>query len=129
MPSRPGRFLKSFGSQNSYFNGLWAEILCAVYLWLRGYRILRWRYKTKLGEIDLIAQRGKSLVFIEVKGRESLDDAIAAVSPQSQKRIIDAARMFLSYNPALQSHDLRFDVMAVCFPYHIKHLENAWGVF
>jgi len=90
---------------------------------------LRWRYKTKLGEIDLIAQRGKSLVFIEVKGRESLDDAIAAVSPQSQKRIIDAARMFLSYNPAFHSHDLRFDVMAVRFPYHIKHLENAWGVF
>jgi putative endonuclease len=127
MPLLPVRFFTSFGQQHRYFNGLWAEILCAAYLWLRGYRILRWRYKTKLGEIDLIAERANTIVFIEVKERANLEDALSAVQPHSQKRITMAAKAFLSQSPAFAGHDMRFDVMAVTFPCNVKHIKNAWG--
>lgn len=111
--------------KTSYQHGLWAESMAAFYLRLKGYRILKWRYKTPIGEIDLIAQKGTALVFVEVKLRPRLDQGLEAVQEKSQRRIEAAARHYMaqSRSPVL---DMRFDVIAISWPYFIRHLDNAW---
>ena len=54
---------------NSYKYGIFAEYVVAVYLILKGYRILEKRYKTKVGEIDILAVKGRDLIAFEVKAR------------------------------------------------------------
>lgn len=112
--------------QKAYRLGLWAEVLAAFYLMLRGYRILSRRYKTRQGEIDLVARKGKTVVFIEVKGRSDLSTALEAVTPRTQKRVMAAANGFIAKNMKYQAYDLRFDVIAICPPFSVKHLDNAW---
>ena len=59
----------------AYRHGLFAETVAALLLQLKGHRIVAQRYKTPVGEIDLVALKGKRLAFVEVKRRKSLDDA------------------------------------------------------
>lgn len=109
----------------SYVRGLWAELYVMAFLFLKGYRILRWRYKTPVGEIDLIASRKNVISFIEVKLRPSLDDGLVAVTPRMQGRISRAAGHFMAANPLFSNASLRFDVVAVS-GFRIRHLDNAW---
>ena len=117
---------KHTAKTKAYRFGLYAEILAAMYLMLRGYRIVAWRYKTKVGEVDLIACRKKTLVFVEVKARQELSTALESVSPQMQRRIAAAANSFLIKTPRFQGHEMRFDVVAVSAPFSVLHLDNAW---
>lgn len=110
----------------AYRLGLYAEILAALYLMLRGYRIIAWRYKTKIGEVDLIARRRQSLVFVEVKARQELSTALESVTVQMRKRITAAANSFLIKHPQYQNSEMRFDVVAVALPFSVQHLDNAW---
>ena len=103
-----------------------AEFLAAMYLRLKGYRILGMRMKTKLGEIDIIAKRGNTLICIEVKQRPTTTDALHAISPQSRKRIMAAAFWLQKTRPHWQQYDLRFDAIAVKSWYQIFHLKHAW---
>lgn len=114
--------------QKSYRQGLWAENLAALYLMLKGYRIMERRYKTKVGEIDLIGKKGKSLLFIEVKIRKDMDMALSAVNKSSQKRIQRAAEYFLSTRQEYADYALRFDLIAMAPPFHLRHLDNAWQI-
>lgn len=86
------------------------------------------RYKTRFGEIDLVMRRGKTLVFTEVKYRTELDNGLYAVTPQGQKRIAQAAEIFLQHHPQFRDYDMRFDAIVVR-PYRLPyHLQNAWQV-
>ena len=93
--------------------GLSAETFAAWSLRLTGWRILQHRYTTKAGEIDLIAKRGKTVAFIEVKARKSRQAAMEAVTPASQRRIVRAAKIFVSEHPKAGFFTLRFDVVIV----------------
>ena len=66
--------------------GRLAEAAAAWHLRLRGYRILARRFATPVGEIDLVARRGGRLVFVEVKRRARVVDAVAALLPVQQER-------------------------------------------
>ena len=77
-----------------YRKGRWAELYAAAFLWCKGYRILAWRYKTKQGEIDLVARKGAALVFIEVKARKQRVIGLDAVTDVSWQRIAQAASHF-----------------------------------
>ena len=107
--------------------GRLAEFLTACYLRLCGYRIITTRYKTPVGEVDLIARRGKTLAFIEVKCRKTIDDGLYAVSPKSQARIRRAAEHFLTLSTG-KTADLqpRFDVVVVRLYHHFHHIKNAF---
>jgi len=70
--------------------GRFAEAAAAWHLRLRGFRILARRFATPVGEIDLVAQRGNLLVFVEVKRRATVTDAVAALLPLQQTRIARA---------------------------------------
>ena len=58
-----------------------AELIAAWYLRLKLYRVLARRYRTPVGEIDLIVRRGRTIVFVEVKHRPSEAEALEAVPP------------------------------------------------
>jgi putative endonuclease len=81
--------------------GRGAELLCLWQLRLKGYRILARRYKTPVGEIDLIARRGRVLAAIEVKARADLDLAGEAITPRQRHRISRAFAHFLGGRPDL----------------------------
>lgn len=112
--------------RTSHRSGLWAESLAALLLTAKGYRILARRYRTPLGEIDLVARRGRVVAFVEVKARRSHDDALSAVSLVAQGRIARAARHYISRHPRYAGHDQRFDIVTVVPPFRVRHLDNAW---
>lgn len=104
--------------------GLRAEKMAAWFLRVKGYRILARRYKTPVGEIDLIAARGKTMVFIEVKSRTTMTRALESVRPQQAARIIRAAEYYMAVQRQ-QNIALRFDVIAVHPPFRLRHLQNV----
>lgn len=100
-----------------------AEYIAAAALTARGYVILARRVKTPLGEIDLIARRGGHIAFVEVKQRGSFADCEAAITSSLQKRVRDAADMWLAKRPRYQSYAMSFDVVFVVpwrWPRHIR---------
>ena len=106
--------------------GRCAEGLAAWSLRLRGYRIVARRFRTPLGEIDLVARRGRLLAFVEVKARTDLEQALLALSPRQRQRTARAAELFLLRHPAYAGHTLRFDLVAVR-PWRLpRHLVDAW---
>lgn len=76
--------------------GWGAERAAVLLLRLKGYRILARRFSVRGGEIDIIARRGGTIAFVEVKLRASLDDALIAISAEKRRRISRAARAFVS---------------------------------
>src|SRR3954447_17803108 len=108
--------------------GLSAETRAALLLLCKGYRIVARRWKTPVGEIDLIARRGRLLVFAEVKTRQRLDDAAESLSEAQRRRIVAAAHAWLGRHPADAVADIRFDVILVApgrWPRHIKSAFDA----
>jgi putative endonuclease len=106
----------------AFRTGLSAESRAAAYLMAKGYRILAKRYRTPLGEIDLVVRRRNLVAFIEVKARASLDEAAYAVTPRQQQRIIDAAQGWLATHPEHAEFELRFDAMLIAprsLPRHV----------
>ena len=106
--------------------GWWAETLAAWSLRLRGYRVLARRYRTPLGEIDLVVRRGRLLAFVEVKARHDLEQSLNALGPQQRERTRRAATLFLLRYPHHADCVLRFDLVAVR-PWRLpRHLVDAW---
>lgn len=91
------------------------EEMAAGYLRDTGYVILERNYRSKLGEIDIIARDGRILVFVEVKYRMNLEkgDPAEAVHGQKQRRIRNAARMYLYHHQLGEEVPCRFDVVAI----------------
>jgi len=101
--------------KTSYQIGLYSEFLARMYLRFHGYRILKKRYvtgkNTNRAEIDIIAKHKNTIVFVEVKARQTIDAAWDAITPQQSARLRRAAETYL-----IQNHwmgDARFDVIIV----------------
>lgn len=112
--------------QAAYKLGHKGEGLAALYLRLKGYKVLARRYKTHVGEADIVARRGSSLVFVEVKARKTLDEGLESISYKQKKRVIRAAENYLMENPKSAGMDIRFDVIIVMPGLNLKHLQDAW---
>lgn len=106
--------------------GRQAESAAALWLQLKGYRILDRRVRTKGGEIDLIAARGKMLVFVEVKSRKTLEAALDAVTPENRRRIEAAAHLWVSRHRKLQDWLWRFDIVMLAPGRLPRHMRDAW---
>lgn len=103
--------------------GRWGEVLAALLLIAKGYRILGWRVKTRLGEIDLIAKTLSGVVcFIEVKTRPDHETAGQAVGWRQRQRITRAAGFYLAGKAAAT----RFDIISVVPGKWPRHLKDAW---
>lgn len=111
-------------------SGNFAESIARAIFLLKGYTIVEKNYVTgkgtTAGEIDFIAKRGKTLVFVEVKNRKNLEDAYYAISENQKQRIINGAKSFISRNQKYTNFDMRFDAVLVKLPFTIKHIKNAW---
>lgn len=108
------------------------EDAAAMYLRLKGYRILQRNFHSRYGEIDIIAFKNETVVFVEVKtrGKHPIDTPASAVDIFKQKKIIKTAYFYIM-NKQLDDVDMRFDVIEVrvCgFGCKINHIENAFEV-
>ena len=112
--------------QAAFRFGLSAESRAAAYLIGKGFRILARRWKSPVGELDIVARRRSVLIFVEVKARERLDDAAWAITPRQQQRIIAAAEAWLAANPQVVFQDIRFDVMLVAPGRLPQHMQSAF---
>lgn len=109
----------------AYRHGHRSEWLAAMALMAKGYRIVARRYRTKLGEIDLIARRGDLVLIVEVKARKTLEAAMDAIARESQRRIDGAADLWLARQPDHARLSLRFDLVAVLpwrWPVHVENV-------
>lgn len=91
--------------------GLQAEWLALLWLSAKGFRLLERRFGGKGGEIDLIMRRGRLVIFVEVKRRSRMEDALAAITPGKQRFIAARVRQWLARNPWAMQHDLRMDAV------------------
>jgi len=110
----------------AYGRGRRAESIAAWWLRLKGYRILAHSFRVPVGEIDLVARRGRTIALVEVKARADLETAQAAIGARQRRRIERAAASFLQRYPALARCDIRFDVVLLVPGRWPRHLTDAW---
>lgn len=102
-----------------------AEGIAAFWLRLHGWRILGRRIRTRLGEVDLVARRGRTVAFVEVKARDSAAGLDLAIDEYRLRRVAAAAHL-LTPRFARPRDDIRIDVILIaprCWP---RHLANVW---
>ena len=105
--------------------GRGAETIACWYLRLKGCRVLARRARVPGGEVDIVARRGRTLAFVEVKARSSVEAATLALDEWRLRRVVTAAER-LTPRYMRDGDDVRIDAMFIvpgCWP---KHLPNVW---
>jgi putative endonuclease len=105
--------------------GRGAETIAALYLRLHGWRILARRVRVHGGEVDIVARRGRTLAFIEVKARASEDAAAFALDAWRLRRVAVAAER-LAPRYMRDGDDLRIDALFIVPGRWPRHLANVW---
>lgn len=110
------------------------EILALKKLQNLGYRCIARNYRCALGEIDIIAKDGETLVFIEIKTRKgrSLEYAKSAVTERKKRQISKTALAYMKANDCCDAKS-RFDVVAICVgeganPIEVEVIKNAFDL-
>ncbi|MFD1253845.1 hypothetical protein DEVEQU_00824 [Devosia equisanguinis] len=124
-PSRP-KADRRIAAQRSGQRG---EALAALYLQASLHRIRDRRFKTPMGEIDLVAERSGTIIFVEVKMRSRGDAEEEAFKAVNRERIVRAAQYWLARHPAESGKDFRFDVIFLARGRWPRHLINAFPAF
>ena len=120
MRTAPGR--RHF----TFLRGRGAERLALLWLMAKGYRPLARRYAAQGGEIDLIVRRGGTIVFVEVKARETMASAATAIGAGKQRRFRRAARAWLARHPWAGGLTLRADGVFVAPGHWPRHVPDAF---
>lgn len=105
--------------------GRTGETIAAWWLRLQGWRILGTRVRTPMGEVDLIARRGRTVAFIEVKTRATLAELDLAIDRRRLERVAAAVNM-LAHRYAGPADDIRIDVILLCPRRLPRLIANAW---
>jgi len=114
----------------AFRTGISAESRAAALLIAKGFRIVARRFKSPVGEIDIVARRRSLLIFVEVKARPDLEEAAWSVTERQRARIIAAAGAWLARYPDERIRDIRFDAVLVApgrIPRHITTAFDAGG--
>ncbi len=104
------------------------EALAALFLRCQLYAIRARRVKTPVGEIDLVAARGRTIVFVEVKVRRNRAEEANALASVNTRRIARAAQFYVARNPQLAGRDMRFDVIFLAPMAWPRHVRNAFDL-
>ena len=115
---------------NNREKGKYFENLAENYLKKNGYKLIRKNFFSRYGEIDIIAlDKDNNLVFVEVKGRNSLNFGVGEESITQKKinSLVKTAEIFLKTNPDLEFNEIRFDVISI-YKDKINHIKNAFDV-
>lgn len=111
--------------RKAYSFGTMAEIISIIYLMLKGYRVLTRRFKTPVGEVDIVAKQKKTLVMVEVKARKNKETEEVITSRQMD-RIMNAAALFIAKKPEFATFPVRMDLIII-HPWKLpRHIKNAW---
>ena len=108
-------------------SGRRAEVVAALLLMAKGYRILGFRLASTLGEIDILALRKGVLAVVEVKQRTSLEAALEAVGHVQRERLRRAGARIAATRPALKHAAIRLDLIAMAPGRWPRHIPDAWG--
>jgi putative endonuclease len=111
--------------QEAERKGRRGENLAAWYLWLSGWRILAKRQRIGAGEVDIIARKGRTVAFVEVKWRSSAAALGEAIDARRLRRVARAAEA-LSPRFAKPGDDLRIDVILLAPGHWPRHMANVW---
>ena len=111
--------------QRAERGGRRAETIAAWWLRLKGWAILARRARTAVGEVDLIARRGRILAFVEVKARASAGEAALALDDYRLRRVAAAAEA-LAHRYAREGDDLRIDAIFIVPGRLPRHLADVW---
>jgi len=101
------------------------EAVAAWYLRLTGWRVLAQRVKTPRGEVDLVARRGGTVCFVEVKWRRRAADLATAIDAHRLRRVAAAAEL-LATRFARHGEDMRIDVLLLAPWRWPRRVANAW---
>ncbi len=114
-PLRKGSLLLAPKQALSLAKGHTVESQVALYLAAQGLTLLHRNFRCKQGEVDLIAEMGDQLIFIEVRFRQNTNygSAQESITRSKQRKIIQSARFFLCRYPGYANHACRFDVVGV----------------
>ncbi|CAN5416655.1 YraN family protein [soil metagenome] len=123
---RPLRPEKRARGTAARLSGRRAEVVAALWLLAKGYRILGFRLATPLGEIDLLAQRGTVLAVVEVKRRTSLETALEAVTHDQRARLRRAGAHVAASRAGLRNATVRLDLIALAPGRRPRHIPDAW---
>ncbi|MXQ11521.1 YraN family protein [Microvirga makkahensis] len=110
----------------TFLRGHYAEWIALLLLLSKGYRPLARRYAAAGGEIDLIVTRGDTIVFVEVKARGSMEDALSAITATKRRRFSRAARAWLSRHPRAQGRTWRADAVFIAPRRLPRHVMSAF---
>ena len=102
-----------------------AEAIAALWLQLRGWRILARRARVPGGEVDIVARRGRTIAFVEVKARSSDDQAALALDAYRLRRVAVAAER-LAPRFMRAGDDLRIDAIFIVPRRLPRHLTDVW---
>lgn len=102
------------------------EVISALWLMAKGYRILGFRLKTPQGEIDLLAQKGEVLAVVEVKLRTTIEAALEAVTVRQRERLRRAGESLARRRPSLAHAAVRLDLLALAPGRLPRHIPDAW---
>ena len=111
--------------QQAEQRGREGEARAAAWLRLKGWSILDTRVKTPVGEIDIVARRGRMIAFVEVKWRRKVADLDLAIDEYRLRRVA-AATEAVAHKYATSGEDLRVDVILLAPRAFPRHITNAW---
>lgn len=115
----------SLERRQRYRTGWRGELIASLYLRCRGYRIVARRQRTPVGEIDIVAIKGRRISFVEVKARSSFAAAEASVLGEQRRRVRRAATSFIAARPCYQAFEQTFDLVFIVPGRWPRHLVNA----
>lgn len=107
------------------FKGHIGEFVASIVLMCKGFSIIARRYKTKHGEIDIVAKKDNLLIFVEVKARKNDEKCFIAITTKQMQRVQNASKIFLSQHPKYANFFTRYDVVLVAnwsIPLHIENI-------
>ena len=108
--------------------GLSAESRAALLLTAKGFRVLARRWRSPVGEIDIVARRRRLTVFVEVNACAVLADAAESVLPRQRRRIVGGAEAWLAAHLEHKGYDFRFDAILVTPGTLPEHIQSAFEV-
>lgn len=118
--------MKPWHAQVNNFVGQGGEAAAQRFLVKQGYDILETNWSCKIGEIDLIVRKGKMIVFVEVKTSKTIDAARQRIGFAQQRRIANAAQIWIRENAFEPQYFFRFDAILVGANQKLQHIEGAW---
>jgi len=123
----------SNGKENRRLKGAQAEDVVRKMLEKQGWKILGTNFQTRFGEIDIIAEEGRSLVFVEVKSSSRPNETLLSkVNSAKQRRMTLTANQYLIENETDMYLEVRFDVLAltktVRKEWSVEHIRNAFSI-